>query len=128
MSGIGSKGLWKSAYLIAGQQQLQSSNLAIQVGDIAFEHIFQPYMVDFALNARFIAGFTQLAIDDGDKDGTSFNGVGEGSIELLGGLGLGLDLQPPCCNVFEGVPNRSKLDSSELNVESNATIAVSDFI
>lgn len=85
-------------------------------------------MSDLPLEAWLIASFSQFAIDDGDKDGTSFEGIGKSGIELSCRLGLGLDLEPPCGNVLEGVSDGSKLDGSELNVESNTAVAVTDFI
>lgn len=85
-------------------------------------------MSDLSLEARDIASFSQLAVDDGDEDGTAFEGVGEGRIELLGGFGLGLHFQPPCRNVLEGVSNGGKLDGGELDVEGNTAVAVSDLV
>lgn len=118
----------ESAHLIAGQQQLQGPDLTVQVGYIAFEHVFQPHMSDLSLEAWRVARFSQLAVDDGDEDGTSFEGIGEGGIELPGGLGVGMDFQAPCCNVLEGVSDGGKLDGGELDVEGNTAVAVSDLV
>lgn len=114
--------------MVAGQQQLQRPDLAVQVGDVSLEHVLQPHVSDLPLETWSIAGLAQLAVDDGDEDGTSFERVGEGGIELLGGLGLRLDLQPPFGDVFESVSDGGKLDGGELDVEGDAVVAVSDLV
>lgn len=105
--------------------------MALEVGNIFLQGVFQPQVFDF-LAHLFIPGlvtrFLQLGIDDGDQNSATTQRQAKIRVELLGGFGFDCVACSPCVYGVYGGSYSCELTSNESNVESDIVVAIAHLI